>query len=188
MTRIGVIAEDTSDVEVTKALLLKLKSPKSFCVRHFVGDGCGKLRNKCRAWAQQLHLRGCSALLLIHDLDRRDLAQLHRDLVAALEPCPITKHAIVIPIEEIEAWLMCDANALKRVFSLKKLPKLPGNPELVTSPKERLESLIWIQSRKTRRYIHTVHNVTIAKQVTVSSLRKCSAFRHFERFVRTELA
>jgi hypothetical protein len=111
-----------------------------------------------------------------------------RDLVAALNPCPIVKHTIVIPIEEIEAWLMCDANALKRVFSLKRPPNLPGNPESIVSPKEKLESLVWRHSGKTRRYINTVHNVAIAKQMTVSSLRKCSAFHEFERFFKTDLS
>lgn len=188
MIRIGVIAEDTSDVDVVKELIRKLKSPNSFCVRHFVGDGCGKLRNKCRAWANQLHLRGCTALLFIHDLDRHKLAKLRNDLVAALNPCPIAKHTIVIPIEEIEAWLMCDANALKRVFSLKRPPNLPGNPESIVSPKEKLESLVWRHSGKKRRYINTVHNAAIAKLTTVSSLRKCSAFHDFERFFKTDLS
>jgi len=187
MTRIGVIAEDSSDVDVAKELIKKIKSSNSFCVRHFAADGCGKLRNKCRAWAHQLHLKGCSVLLLIHDLDKRKLAQLRGDLIAALSPCPIAKHAIIIPIEEIEAWLMCDAKALKRVFSLKKSPNLPGNPEYLVSPKEKLESLIWRVSGKTKRYINTVHNAAIAKQATVSSLRKCPAFHEFERFVKTEL-
>jgi hypothetical protein len=188
MIRIGIIAEDTSDVDVVTELIRKLKSPKSFCVRHFVGDGCGKLRNKCRAWANQLHLRGCSALLFVHDLDRHKPARLRSDLVASLCPCPIAKHLIVIPIEEIEAWLMCDANALKRVFALDKPPNLPGNPESIISPKEKLESLVWRNSGKTRRYINTVHNAVIAKYIDVSSLRKCSAFHEFERFVKTDLS
>ena len=188
MIRIGVIAEDTSDVDVVKELIRKLKAPNSFCVRYFVGDGCGKLRNKCRAWAYQLHLIGCTSLLFLHDLDRHKLEQLRRDLFAALNPCPIAKHTIVIPIEEIEAWLMCDANALKHVFNLKKTPNLRGNPEFIVSPKEKLELLVWRHSGKTRRYINTVHNAAIAKQVNITSLRRCSAFHEFERFLKTDLS
>lgn len=60
------------------------------------------------------------------------------------------------------------------VFSLKKPPNLPGNPEYVVSPKEKLELLIWRVSGKTKRYINTVHNAAIAKQVAVSSLRSLS--------------
>jgi hypothetical protein len=187
MTRIGVLAEDSSDVDVVKELIRKFKSPNSFCIRHFAADGCGKLRNKCRAWANQLHLKGCSVLLLIHDLDRRNLAGLRKDLVSALNPCPIATHTIVIPIEEIEAWLMSDGNALKRAFSLKKAPNLSGNPEYIVSPKEKLESLVWRLSGKSKRYINTVHNAVIAKHVTVSNLRRCAAFHEFERFVRQEV-
>ena len=82
---------------------------------------------------------------------------------------------------------MCDPSALKRVFFLKKLPKLPANPEFVMSPKEKLESLVWVHSGKTRRYINTVHNSAIARHAKIPSLRRCSAFREFERFVRTEI-
>lgn len=187
MTRIGVIAEDESDVAVTKELIRKFKSDNSFCVRRFVGDGCGKLRNKCRAWAHQLHLQGCTVLLFIHDLDKKNLKTLRKDLVEALNPSPIAKHAILIPVEEIEAWLMCDVSALKKTFSIKKSFNLPGNPESIISPKEKLELLIWIHSGKTKRYINTVHNPTIAKHISVSSLRKCAAFREFEKFVVAEV-
>ncbi len=188
MIRIGVIAEDISDIDVVKALLLKLITRNSFCVRHFVGDGCGKLRNKCHAWANQLRLMGCSSLLFVHDLDRHRVEQLRRDLVEALSPCPIAKNAIVIPVEEIEAWLMSDSEAIKRVFSLKRAPNLTGNPESIVSPKEKLESLVWRLSGKRRRYINTVHNAEIAKLTAISSLRRCSAFHEFERFVRTDLS
>ena len=93
----------------------------------------------------------------------------------------------MIPIEEIEAWLMCDANAVKRVFGLKKKPNLPNNPESIVSPKEKLESLVWRHSGKTRRYINTVHNVAIAKHSNIASLRKCAAFHPFENFIRVEV-
>lgn len=187
MTRIGVIAEDNSDVEVAKELIGKLKSKKLFCVRHFVGNGCGKLRNKCRAWAEQLRLQGCTVLIFIHDLDRNNLQNLRTKLTNSLNPCPILKHSIVIPVEEIEAWLMCDVAALKKVFSIKKSFKLPNNPESIASPKEKLESLVWVHSGKTRRYLHTVHNVAIAKNMPASCMRKCAAFRQFENFVLTSV-
>jgi hypothetical protein len=65
---------------------------------------------------------------------------------------------------------------------------LPGNPESIVSPKEKLASLVWRHSGKTRRYINTVHNAAIGKQTTVSSLRKCSAFHEYERFFKTDLS
>ena len=68
--KIGVIAEDSSDVEVICEILEKYMDSSSFSVRKFVGNGCGKLRNKCDAWARLLIKMGCDHLLLFHDLDR----------------------------------------------------------------------------------------------------------------------
>ena len=67
--RVGILAEEDSDVAVVRLLLQKIVPSRSFGVRYFVGHGCGKLRYKCNVWAAQLADRGCSALLVIHDLD-----------------------------------------------------------------------------------------------------------------------
>jgi hypothetical protein len=187
MTKVGVLAEDNSDVEVVHELIKKFKSPQSFCIRRFTADGCGKLKYKCRAWSQQLFLKGCTVLLLLHDLDKKNLKELRRDLSASLTPCPISKHVIIIPIEEIEAWLLSDPKALKDAFSFKSMPKLSGNPEKIISPKEKLESLVWRLFGKKKRYLNTVHNAVIAKHASIQSLRKCSAFHAFECFIRKEL-
>lgn len=187
MIRIGVLAEDDSDVAVLRELIGKLSKPKSFSIRSFVGHGCGKLRSKCRDWAHQLHLKGCTVLLLVHDLDSRRLSELRAELNRSLCPCPVSKHSIIIPVQELESWLLCDANALKIAFSLKRLPKLPGSPEAVNDPKEKLEELIWRNSGKTRRYINAVHNQKIARHVKISELKKCPAFREFCHFVQAEL-
>ena len=56
--RIGVIAEDTSDVEVLYELTAKLIEPNKFSFRRFVGKGCGKIKRKCGAWASALQTKG----------------------------------------------------------------------------------------------------------------------------------
>jgi hypothetical protein len=185
MTRVGIIAEDESDVQVARELILKFKSKNSFCIKHFLGHGCGKIRHKCATWSKQLYLKGCSVLILLHDLDRNNKKQLREDIEKALYPCPISENIIVIPVEEIEAWLMCDVNALKKTFSIKKSFKLPNNPESIVSPKEKLEQIIWIYSGKTKRYLHTQHNAVIAKNIPVAALQKCPAFHDFAKFVKT---
>ena len=99
----------------------------------------------------------------------------------------ITGQTSILSNSYVQAWLMSDSNALRRAFSLKKTPKIVGNPENIVDPKGKLESLVWRLSGKTKRYINAVHNAVIAKQVSVTSLRKCSAFHEFERFVRNEI-
>lgn len=180
--KVGILAEEDSDVAVVRLLLIKITPRVSFGVRSFVGHGCGKLRYKARVWASQLADRGCSVLLLVHDLDRQELVQLKAILESALEPSPICPFLVVIPIEELEAWLLSDADALRAAFHLKKRPKCPANPELVADPKRYLEQLVWKASEKTKRYVNTIHDVRIAEHLGIPSVRKCKAFKPLERF------
>lgn len=175
------MAEDHSDVEVVRTLLGKIRDRK-LGIKAFVGGGCGNLRKKCRMWAQILRERGCSVLILLHDLDRASLPVLRAALTAALEPCVIKDRIIVIPVQELEAWFLADPSALRKAFNLQKVPTCPSNPEGINDPKEFLRDLIWRKSGKTKRYINTIHNQRIAEHVSVAAVRKCKAFRLLEEF------
>ena len=180
--KLGILAEDASDVDVLSILLSKIDPKRVFSVRKFIGHGCGKLRHKCQSWAEQLAREGCGVVILLHDRDREDVQQLRATLEANFLPCPVKKHLIVIPVEELEAWLLSDQKALRAAFNLKKEPKCPNNPETVKSPKEKLAELIWRASGKNKRYINTIHNSRIAAHLQISTLRKCAAFRPLEGF------
>lgn len=69
MICLGLIAEDKSDIGVMRQIAGKILPEGSFGTKHFVGEGCGKLKRKCRAWAEQLLRRGCSHIIVVHDLD-----------------------------------------------------------------------------------------------------------------------
>jgi hypothetical protein len=88
----------------------------------------------------------------------------------------------VIPVEELEAWLLTDPKALKVTFNLKKLPKCPSNPETIRYPKEYLRDLILKTSAKSKQYVNTIHNPRIAERVSLASLRKCAAFVPLQSF------
>jgi len=68
--RIGIIAEEQNDVEVMYALTCKLTAENNFSFRKFVGYGCGKLRKKCRAWAENLVAGGCTHLVVLSEVCR----------------------------------------------------------------------------------------------------------------------
>jgi hypothetical protein len=180
--KLGVLAEDDSDVAVLRQLLRKISPSKRFGTNKFVARGCGKLQNKCRSWAAVLAIKGCSVLIVLHDADGRDSNRLKALIQATLDPCPITPYVIVIPVEEIEAWLLSDPKALKTTFNLQKLPACPGNPGRIRDPKEYLRDLIWKTSNKSKRYVNTIHNTRIAQHVSVSALRKCKAFLPLQAF------
>jgi len=182
---IGVIAEDRSDVAVVSVLLEKYAPKDKFVIRSFVGNGCGKLRSKCQVWADNLVQRGCEHVFLFHDLDRHTETDLRAGLVEKMKAKPRVKSLVVIPVEEIEAWLLSDEEALRCVFSLKQKPKKYKNCETVSSPKQELERLVWQSAKK--RYLNTVHNVRIAERTSLDNLRRCPSFIPFDAYIKKNI-
>lgn len=180
---LGVIAEDVSDVEVVREIANKIVRGSSIPVRYFVGHGCGKVKSKCAQWAANLNARGCASVVVIHDLDSRQLQALRDELCQALYPCPIPASVIVIPVRTIEAWLLSDEEAIRRAMRLQTTPNPVPNPEALLHPKRTLEDLVYSRSRKTKRYVHTVHNAKVASELRIGRLRRCASFRPLERFL-----
>ncbi len=179
--RIGVIAEEDNDVEALYELTCKIIKENRFSFQKFVGHGCGKLRHKCSVWAQNLLDRGCSLLVVVHDLDRNNQSQLKAKLEDQIKSINFTGKLVLIPVEELEAWLLCDADALKSVFRMQKRPKTPANPQTIAGPKEYLSKLVSSSSKT--RYLNTVHNQKIAKEIRISRLSKCPSFSPYPKFL-----
>lgn len=178
--RIGIIAEDDSDVEVISELIGKIVPQNSFRIKKFLGRGSGKLRHKCAAWATNLVKQGCQTVLVIHDLDDFDVDELKTELENKLIASMSEKWLVAIPIHEIEAWLLYDASALKRAFRMQRLPKLPSDPQAIDDPKKHLGKLIG-ESSKTR-YVHTIHNKRIAREIAINKIRKSPSFLPVVKF------
>jgi len=185
--RLGIIAEDDGDVDVAEILIRKIAA-KHFQVKKFVGRGCGKIVAKCRPWATTLHSQGCSLLIIIHDLDEKSEPVLRQMLNNALNPSPIAKHVIIIPIKELEAWLLSDHDAINLALKLKRpLPKV-SNPQALARPKERLRDLIYSYSQKRIIYVNTIHNARIAAKTSIRVIKaRCSSFVPFANFVSAYL-
>ncbi len=178
---IGVIAEETNDVDVLYEFTCKLVGQHRFSFKQFVGHGCGKLRRKCSAWAEDLLRRGCTEVVVMHDLDENDETGLRRELTEAIKNIGCEAYVILIPVHELEAWLLADAVAIQKVFGLAKLPRIPARPETVLHPKEKLRDIVWQGSRK--RYVNTIHNRKIAAASRISMLTVCPSFSAYPRFV-----
>jgi hypothetical protein len=181
----GVIAEDHSDVDSVKILIQRITGISKVGTKRRVGKGCGKIKRKCNAWASQMRDCGCSLLILLHDLDNRDIAELRQQIEQSLDPCPIARRLICIPVQEYEAWLLSDPSAIKDCMNLKKTPRVSGLPESIDSPKEYLGERIRTASDGERLYINTKHNVLISKGVCIDTIAKrCPSFIPFLQFVR----
>jgi hypothetical protein len=185
---VGVIAEDDCDVDSIRVLIHRIAKNKGIKINKFVGKGCGKLRRKCNAWARILSQKKCSVLILVHDLDANNLKDLRKRIQDSLDPCPIAKHLICIPVQEIEAWLLSDADAIKESMNLSKRPKVDGPPENIDSPKEYLEKLVYKTSGGEKIYLNTKHNAKIAEIVSIDKANKlCPSFQPFYEFVRNQI-
>lgn len=182
---IGVIAEDHTDVEIVKQLIGKFAPQGSFGTKRFVGRGSGSIKAKCNGWAINLQRNGCRHLILIHDLDNKPIRELKEGLEIALKPNPFSSYVVVIPIQEIEAWLLCDPQAIKRALKLRTAPREIHQPERLDDPKRILRDIIYSASGGQREYINTVHNEKIAKEIGISRLRKCPSFKPLELFVKS---
>jgi len=172
--KMGIIAEDDSDVGVLREITVALLRPHAIGFKRFVGHGSGKLRRKCGAWARSLVRQGCQWIVVVHDLDVHNEDILRRELTNAIAPARAKAHAVLIPRREIEAWLLYDARAIAAAFHERERPRLPGNPESLSDPKGHLRDLIWRKYRKD--YLNTVHNSEIAKHIRASLLGVCSSF------------
>lgn len=185
---VGIIAEDDSDVDSVNVLIKRITNNERIGEKKFLGKGCGKIKNKAKRWANILKEKGCSSLILIQDLDKNDLSTLEYQLNEILNPSPFKNYLICIPIKEFEAWLLSDTSAIKEVFSLSNEPKIKGELFDIDNPKEYLSNLVLKYTNNRKRYINTIHNSLIARNVSIEKLiKKNPSFIPFYNFVNVHL-
>lgn len=177
--RIGLIAEDLSDIEVIKILGSRITGRK-LSAHHFVGKGCGPIARKTPGWCNALHGKGCNKVLLVHDRDKCNPVELRSKLEKILLIALQHTKTVVIPVEELEAWLLSDVVAIRDALHIQGAMKEVAKPELVISPKEHIGKMVRAASKKKIQYVNTVHNYLIAKRMDIDKLDlKCPSFAAF---------
>ncbi|WP_051230666.1 DUF4276 family protein [Epilithonimonas caeni] len=180
---VGIIAEDNSDFDTIKTIINKF-TRKKLSYKKNIGNGCGKIKRKCKDYIDDLEKRNCDLVLLFHDLDRNDYKSLYDSLNYKIKGCNINKKFICIPVEEIEAWFLSDVDAIKNTFKIKKQFKIRGNPETIPSPKEFLQDLVYKNSNKTIVFNNVKHNNKIAENLDLNLVSKsCPSFNKLEKFL-----
>lgn len=180
ITSIGIIAEDNSDFETSKVLIRRIINKKYFTFEPAKGNGCGNVRNKALRYSQDLSNKGCNLLILMHDLDEKNLQILKTELYRKLKNCPIKDYFVCIPIEEIEAWLLSDPDGIKEALNLIKTPNVVGQPETIKSPKEKLGELV----SNEKDYNNVNDNEKIAAKICIDKVKaKCNSFKLLHDFL-----
>lgn len=183
--KVGIIAEDISDVLSARVMIHRIAGNDKIGVEKFFGKGCGKVKRKCFKWAEILKRKECCVLILIHDRDDCSVSSLLEELQQAIRPCPINNYLICIPVQELEAWILGDPDAIKLGMNLRLTPKVKGMPENINSPKEYLGNVVRKASGGEKLYVNTKHNEMIVRHLNFLKVSaRCPSFTPFLEFVK----
>lgn len=181
----GILAEDDSDFQTLKVLVRKLRGP-SVTVQGKGYNGCSELLRKGAKAIIALRDTGAvSRFIVCHDADGPDPdvkgAIVQRDVI---DPTDLNEHCrLVIPVHELEAWILADLDAVRAVIRTFPKRKPIQSPELISDPKEHLERLSKADNGK-YLYNHAIHNERVALYLDLSLVHsKCPSYRPFQEFI-----
>ncbi|MBP6187389.1 MAG: DUF4276 family protein [Azonexus sp.] len=182
----GVIGEDPSDVETLKVLIRRLANNEKLPVFVKGYSGCGEMLRKGASQLKLFAGKGVVRFVVCYDADRgnpvaRELEARQKVWDKALADGIHGECCIVVPIQELEAWILADLSSVSKVIT-SWTPKDVSSPELINDPKEHLERLS--RQHQKPKYIHAVHNQKIAFHLDLAKVAaKCGSFVPLMEFV-----
>lgn len=146
--RVGVLAEDASDCDVLKEIIRRVRVKKEpLGVNPFNARGCANLRRKMIPRIKLMLGEGCSAFIIVHDLDSdkrtlqlNDKDALLRELESKTYPAGAEERLICMPVEELEAWFWSDQHVLDTV-ARGNPATASHHPHKIIDPKGKLSQL-----------------------------------------------
>jgi hypothetical protein len=184
--RVGVLAEDSTDCDAIAILIRRIAQFRSIGIEKYGSKGCSKLKRKAESKIRDMVRQGCSAVVLLHDLDRNptngelnDEPALRYMLEQILVP-PEVERLICIPVEELEAWFWSDPEIIREIGEGKG--QASPSPHKVKKPKEALIRLSKRENKKPR--YSTNDNADLANKLNLDlCTQRCLAFRALRDFV-----
>ena len=184
---ICIFGEDESDTLALKHIIRKLRNDQSIPIKTKNFNSCGDMLSTGHRIMKLYHDEGCTSFVISYDSDgqkpiERQKEAYNRIVKASGLNVP---SVILVPVEEIEAWILADNKAVQSVIKTWQ-PVEILHPETVSDPKEHLESITRGANRKAR-YYHASHNPIVAQHLDLSIVhKKCPSFRPLKDFI-TEL-
>ena len=139
----GVLGEDDSDFKTLKVLIRRLASDHTIPVRGKGFNGCGELLKHGWKFLKTLPDLGCTRLVIAHDADQRDTVEIKRKLTdKIISPSGVKTSTclLLVPTQEIEAWLLADVASASNIFTGWKPKPEVRNPESISSLNDRIVS------------------------------------------------
>ena len=181
---IAILAEDHSDAETLVVIVRKLLADDRAPVYRKGFSGCGELCRKGSAHIDTFRDRGATHFIVCHDADREDpdaiRRKVHREILARTGVSE--KACIVVPVQELEAWIIADEDAISTAIPSLRIPEV-RQPEATNDPKEWLENSSRVRSARPL-YSHATHNPVVARHLNLEKVaRKCPSFVPLSVFV-----
>lgn len=181
----GILGEDDSDTDTLKVLIRRLANDPSLSIRPKGFNGCAEMLRKGARQLRAFANTGCTRFVISYDADRCDPTLRHREVIERIVnpsgigfPC-----CVLIPVQEIEAWILADIQAVSKVLTSWNPSPLETEPERIDDPKEYLEALSR-NNKKKPIYDHATHNAKVAKHLNLDRLRtRCPSFVPLARFI-----
>lgn len=183
----GILGEDISDVAVIDVLIKKIANDQRLKTKVKGYSGCGELLSKGARGIKALNDVGYSKFVICYDADKSDPNKRYQEIVhRIIKPSGVaSSFCALVPVQEIESWLLSDLGAVRRIFSSFKFEKEYSHPENQNDPKEHLEKILRKFDNKPC-YINTAHNSKIAAHINLLDLaEKCPSSIPLFDFVQT---
>lgn len=178
----GILCEAGSDARAIAALARALVKQINVTEKGY-HSGTELIKKGARDLKAGWDLRWDLAVV-VHDADREDPSKRYRLIweKVVLPAGRPDKACVVVPVQEIEAWILADLDAVAKVFKSWRPPKPFTSPELIDSPKEKLMRLVEVDGR--RIYRPTQHNEKVAAELDLQRVwKKCPSYRPLECFL-----
>jgi hypothetical protein len=178
--KLGIIAEDKTDVETIQVLARRIDDPRLPVVGRAPAGGT-KILAKTPAFLAEFSRHGCDGVVVVHDLDRSPTGDLNDEAALRQRLSKVAGQALIcVPIEELEAWFWSDPAVLAQVGG--HACAAHANPHKLRSPKEELRRL----SRRggARPRYATADNPRLAESLDLDlCASRCPAFQDLRSFL-----
>jgi hypothetical protein len=189
----AVIAEDTSDLNCLKILIKRLAKDNAISIAGKGYKCCGDMLSKGAKQLKIYDKQNYRKFIICYDRDKDKVVKRYEQVISEIiKPSGIKKSrnsiCIVIPTEEIEAWILADLRAVSNVFLSWQPDDIYPNPEKISDPKETLIKLSRINKPRPL-YNHNTHNEQVMKHIDLDIVKqKCPSFAELADFVKNDIS
>ncbi len=183
----AVLAEDHSDAEALAAIIRRIIGGNNVRVLRKGFRGCGSLCNKAGRHIENFAEQGATHFIICHDSDGKESDFIQRKVLEAINQKIVLKqyqHRIIVPIQELEAWLIADEDAIRTAIPSLSIPP-QQTPERIPNPKEWLVKESGRGQGSRPLYAPKVFNAQVAEHLNIEKLNsKCPSFKELFDYIQ----